>query len=355
MTAPGFPQLFARPLPWLRPAAGRPLIVVSSRVRLARNLNGLPFPNRATLEQRREAWNRVRAAVGGPAAGPDAFLCAEMTEFADAEKQLLVERRLASRELARMGAGSGVAVGSGGQVSVMVNEEDHLRIQALLPGFDLNGAWRLADGLDSALGRRRAFAYDPALGYLTACPSNAGTGMRASVMLHIPALALTGQVEPVMRGAGELAFTVRGMHGEGSAAAGNFFQISNQSTLGESERAILRRLRSAVLRIAHAEEAAREKLFDNRRLWLYDQAGQAYARLRFAYLLTSKEALDALSLVLLGCELGLFPRLRRPPLLRLMTDVQAGHLQRRAKAVLDEAGRDAFRAAVVRSFFDGAE
>jgi protein arginine kinase len=254
-----------------------------------------------------------------------------------------------------MGAGSGVAVATGEKVSIMVNEEDHLRIQALVPGFDLNGAWRLADGLDTALGRRRAFAYDPRLGYLTACPSNAGTGMRASVMLHIPALTLSAQVEPVMRGAAELAFTVRGMLGEGSGAVGNFFQISNQSTLGESERGILRRLRAAVLRIAHAEEAAREKLLDGRRLWLYDQVGQAYARLRFAYLLTSKEALDALSLVLLGSELGLFPKLKRPPLLRLMTTVQAGHLQRRAKTVLDEPGRDACRAALVRAFFSSAE
>ena len=350
-----FSQLFARPVPWLKPAAGKPLVIVSSRVRLARNLNVFPFPNRAGLPQRREVWERVCAAVRRPAAGGGGFLCGEMTEFSEPEKQLLVERRLASRELVRMGAGSGIAVDASERLSVMVNEEDHLRIQALLPGFDLNGAWRLADELDTALGRRRAFAYDPQYGFLTACPSNAGTGMRASVMLHIPALAMSGQVEPLMRGAHELAFAVRGMLGEGSDAVGNFFQISNQSTLGESERETLCRLRAAVLRIAHAEAAAREKLLGGRRLWLYDQVGQACGRLRFAYLLPSKEALNALSLVLLGGELGLLPKVKRTPLLRLLMTVQSGHLQRRAKSVLDETGRDAYRAALVRAFLAAAE
>ncbi len=355
MRAEGFPKIFASPVRWLRPAPGKPLVVVSSRVRLARNLNGLPFPNRATLAQRREVWNRICAALGRPSAGSGAFACMEMTEFSDLEKQLLVERRLSSRELVRMGAGSGIAVDASERVSVMVNEEDHLRIQALVPGAGLNEAWRLADGLDSALGRRRTFAYDPQLGYLTACPSNVGTGMRASVMLHTPALAMSAQVEPVMRGANELGFTVRGMLGEGSGAVGNFFQISNQSTLGEDERVILRRLRAAVLRISHAEEAAREALADGRRLWLCDQVGQAYGRLRHAYLLPSQEALNAVSFLLLGCEMGLLPRVRRTPLLRFMVTVQAGHLQRRAGSVLDEAGRDAYRAALARAFLTGAE
>ena len=350
-----FSQLFGKPVPWLKPVAQKAFVVVSSRIRLARNLNGLPFPNRAGIQQRREVWERVCNAVSRPGVAADGFLCGEMTEFSDLEKQLLVERRLASRELVRMGAGSGIAVDAGEHLSVMVNEEDHLRIQALVPGFDLNGAWRLADDLDSALGRRRAFAYHPQFGFLTACPTNAGTGMRASVMLHTPALAMSGQIEPVMRGAHELAFTVRGMLGEGSDAIGNFFQISNQSTLGESEREILRRLRAAVLRLSHAEETAREKLLAGRRLWLYDQIGSAYGRLRFAYLLPSKEALNALSLVLLGCELGLLPKIKRTPLLRMLMTVQSGHLQRRAKAVLDETGRDAYRAALMRNFLVGAE
>lgn len=353
MREDSFQQLFDKAVPWLKLAPGRPLVVVSSRVRLARNLAGLPFPNRATQEQRQEVWERVRNAVTGSSAGREPFLCAEMTGFTAPEKQLLVERRLISRELARMGAGSGIAVGAGERVSIMVNEEDHLRIQAVVPGGDLNAAWKLADGLDSALGRRRAFAYHPQLGHLTACPSNVGTGIRASVMLHTPALAMDGQVEPVMRGAHELAFTVRGMLGEGSEAVGNLFQISNQSTLGESEREILRRLRSAVLRISRAEEAAREKLLDGRRLWLFDQIGQAYGRLRFAYLLPSREALNALSLLLLGTEIGLFPGIKRAPLLRFMVIVQAGHLQRRAGSVLDEAGRDAYRAALLRTFLGG--
>jgi len=350
-----FTQLFARPVPWLKPVAGKPFIVVSSRIRLARNLAGLPFPNHAGSQQRQEVWERVGNAVSRSTTRGGGFLCGEMTAFSDLEKQLLVERRLASRELVRMGAGSGIVVDAGEHLSVMVNEEDHLRIQALVPGFALNAAWHLVDGLDSALGRRRAFAYHPQFGFLTACPTNVGTGMRASVMLHTPALAMSGQIEPVMRSAQELAFTVRGMLGEGSDACGNFFQISNQSTLGEGEPEILRRLRAAVLRMSHAEVAAREKLLAGRRLWLYDQIGSAYGRLRFAYLLPSKEALNALSLVLLGGELGLLPKIKRTPLLRLLMLVQSGHLQRRAKAVLDETGRDAYRAALLRNFLAAAE
>ena len=340
--------MFSRPVPWLPTENDAALIAVSSRIRLARNLVDLPFPGRATVEQRRQILVRASAAAAGIVAAAGRLIVSEMPDLTDLERRLLLERRLISQDLCRMGAGSGVLLAPDEHISVMVNEEDHLRIQALLPGLHLRAVHRLADDVDTKLSRCLPYAFTERFGFLTACPSNVGTGMRASVMLHLPGLALTGQIEPLMRGAQELNFTVRGMFGEGTEAVANFFQVSNQATLGESEEQTLDRLDGIIGRIVDAEWVFRQRLLRERREHLYDQIGKAYGVLRYAHMLTSKDAMNQLSLLLLGCDLGLFHELRRSALQELLVRVQPGHLQRLAGKTLENVPRDVFRARLIR-------
>lgn len=341
-------QMFNRPVPWLPGDDGAPLVAVSSRIRLARNLADRPFPGRATAEQRQRIFGETRAAAVEIVAAASRLVVAEMPDLGDVERQLLLERRLISRELCGMGAGSGVLLSPDERISVMVNEEDHLRIQALLPGLRLRAAHRLADGVDTELAHRLQFAFDDRLGFLTACPSNVGTGMRASVMLHLPGLALTGQIESLMRGAHALGFAVRGILGEGSEGVANLFQVSNQATLGESEEQTLHRLQAIILKIIASELIFRQRLARERREHLYDHIGKAYGTLRYAHVLTSKDALNHLSMLLLGCDLGLFPGLKRRALQELMIGLQPGHLQKIAGKSLEEVARDIFRARLIR-------
>lgn len=343
-----FAQIFNRSVPWL-PAADAPFIAVSTRIRLARNLAGLPFPRRASPEERREILARMADAAPGALGPARDVLQAEISQFQELERRLLVERRLISRELAHGGVAAGVILAADERTGLLVNEEDHLRIQALVPGLDLRAAQQLADQVDTALSAKLEFAFDPELGFLTACPSNVGTGMRASVMLHLPALVLSGQLEAVMRGAQRLNFTFRGIFGEGSEAVGNMFQFSNQSTLGESEACILERLETAVNRLIRAEEAARQRLVTQRQTALYDRVGKAYGVLRYGYSLDSKEVLNYLSLLLVGCDTGILPSVSRKSIEGLMVLCQPGHLQKLAGKTLDDEARDAYRAEIVRN------
>lgn len=349
----GLTSLFARPAPWLAPDSGETLIAVSTRVRLARNLADIPFPAKAALPQRVAIFERVTAAAGciclpGQSA-PGEWLTAEMPFLSALERRLLVERRLVSRELSRMGAGSGVVVAADESASVMVNEEDHFRIQALRPGFQLEAAFAQADAMDSELGGRLGFAFDPEYGFLTACPSNVGTGLRASVMLHLPALVLSERMEPVVRAARIIRFTVRGFFGEGTEAMGNFFQVSNQATLGEGEPAILARLQRVVRRIMEHELLCRQQLADRNQAFLLDHIGRSYGVLRYAHVLTTKDALNHLSMVLLGRDLGVLPRVRGCKLHDLLVRLQPGHLQRQAPHELDDQARDIERARLLRA------
>jgi protein arginine kinase len=327
---------------------GVPVIAVTSRIRLARNLDDMPFPQRCTQEQRQDVLLRVLKAAATAVGGADHLTAADMTQLTDLERRLLFERRLISQDLLRGGGGSGVAVGPDEGTSIMINEEDHLRLQVLLPGNELRAVHRRADELDNRLARALSFAFRSDLGFLTACPSNVGSGMRASLMLHLPALVLCGQVEAIIRAARAMRLTIRGLFGEGTEATGNFFQVSNQATLGEPEDAILRRLENVVQRLIEAEQAARQRLSLNRPEQLADQVGRAYGILRHAHVLSSKDATNHLSLLLLGCDLGMFSALDRGGLLELMVTVQPGHLQKLARKPLADEARDAFRAQLLR-------
>lgn len=343
-------SLLASPSELTDTASSKSAIVLMTRIRLARNLAGKPFPGWAREAQRTEilaACQEALLATTPMKRGAHA----NVSELTELEKQMLVERHLISRELSGSAAGAGVVINKDQTVSVMINEEDHLRIQVLRSGFQLKKAWNFINGLDSELEARLDYAFSPRLGYLTACPTNLGTGMRASAMMHLPALVIAGQMEKIVRAVNQLGMVVRGLFGEGSDASGSIFQISNQTTLGESEEAIIKRLGSVLESIVEHELNARAKLMESDATKLFDKIGRAYGILQNSHQLTSTEAMNLLSLLRLGIDLGIFPSDGRAVIDRLFIEAQPGHIQRTAAHDLESNQRDILRAERLRNEF----
>ncbi len=331
-------------------SSSKTAIVLMTRVRLARNLAGFSFPGWAKAAQREEILETCRTAVAATTQMKRSFNVA-IGDLSELERQILVERHLISRELSGAKSGAGVIISKDQAFSVMMNEEDHLRIQVLRAGFNLKKAWNTINDLDSALEDHLDFAFSPTLGYLTACPTNLGTGMRASAMMHLPALVISNQMEKVVRAVNQLGMVVRGLFGEGSDASGSIFQISNQTTLGESEADIIKRLGSVLQSIVEHELNAREKLLEADAGKLLDKVGRAYGILQNSHLLSSSEAMNLLSLIRLGVDLGAFPDGNRSVIDRLFIEAQPGHLQHAQKGEFDPGQRDVLRAARLRSEF----
>jgi protein arginine kinase len=325
-------------------------IVLMTRIRLARNLASVPFPGWARPAQREEAYDLCQAAVTS-AQLMKRSLTVGVSELSVLEKQILVERHLISRELSGAKSGAGVVISHNQAISVMINEEDHLRIQVLRSGFQLKKAWNAINDLDTALEEQLDYAFSPTKGYLTACPTNLGTGMRASAMMHLPALVIAGQMEKVVRAVNQLGMVVRGQFGEGSDASGSIFQISNQTTLGESEPEIIKRLGSVLNTIIEHESNARHKLIESDAGKLFDKIGRAFGILQNSHVLNSAEAMNLLSLIRLGIDLGIFSEEERPKVDRLFIEAQPGHLQHAQRGEFDPAQRDLLRATRLRSEF----
>ena len=326
-------------------------IVLMTRIRLARNLANRSFPGWADRSEREEVLAQCRSAVTSTNA-MKRCLNVPVTEIDPLQRQILVERHLISRELSGSKSGSGVVINRDQSLSVMINEEDHLRIQVLRAGFQLKKAWNTINGFDTALEDSLDYAFSPTLGYLTACPTNLGTGMRASAMMHLPALVIAGQMEKVVRAVNQLGMVVRGLFGEGADASGSIFQISNQTTLGESEEDIIKRLQSVLQSIIDHEVNAREKLIESDPHKLQDKIGRAFGILQHSHLLTSSEAMNLLSLLRLGVDLGVFPDETRAIIDRLFIEAQPGHVQYASgKPELESAERDMLRAARLRGEF----
>jgi protein arginine kinase len=342
-----FSTLLRKPAEWMRTDGPHSDIVVTSRVRLARNLVGHAFPGWARSEGRQKLLEVVRPAVEQLAEMKDAF-SQEMAKLSPIEKQVLVERHLVSREHAAKGGGCAAVMNRNQSVSIMINEEDHLRIQSLRPGLQLMNAYQVLDKIDDELERCLPYAYDRQYGYLTACPTNLGTGLRASAMLHLPGLVLSDQINQTIQAANKIGLAVRGLYGEGTEALANLFQISNQTTLGQDEKSIIEHLDKVISRIIENEENARRKLAEDRPTMLQDQIGRAYATLRFAYVIPSKEAMNFLSMVRLGIDLGVFSDEERDVINVLLTEIQPAHLQIEAKRKLAAAERDVLRAEIIR-------
>ncbi|MGD9647933.1 MAG: protein arginine kinase [Pirellulales bacterium] len=332
---------------WLRGTGPQSDIVMSSRIRLARNLAEFPFISRATTADRNEIEQTLRAAVldAGSALRLD-YLDVNLLEGID--RQFLVERQLISREHAESEGARGVAIDSGEQVSLMINEEDHLRIQVMHSGLDLRNAWAEISRIDDLVGERATYAFSEKLGFLTACPTNVGTGMRVSVMLHLPALVLTRQIEKVFRSLQKINLAVRGLYGEGSQAMGDFYQISNQITLGKSEEQLVEQVGDVVPFIIDYERRAREVLIKESHENLHDRVSRAYGILRTAQTISSEETMHLLSSVRMGVNLGLISDLEIPTINQLFIHTQPAHLQKLRGVELDTADRNIERARYLR-------
>lgn len=322
-------------------------IVMSSRVRLARNLRKLPFPSWAKKPDRLRVLETILPAVESlPQLDP--HFASAMDDLTPLDRQILVERHLISREHAAKGAGSGLVVNQEESICVMVNEEDHLRIQSLRPGLQVKACWQAIDALDSALETKLDYAFSPELGYLTACPTNLGTGIRVSAMLHLPGLVLAEEITRIINAANKLNFAVRGLYGEGTEALGNVFQVSNQMTLGESEPQIIERISKALNQIIEEEENARATLLEKKPKSVFNHIGRAYGILANAHTISSKETMNLLSLLRLGIDLGMFKGLERSVTDEVFLLTQPAHLQQQHTEKLGAEERDILRADMVR-------
>lgn len=342
-----FTSLLNQPADWMEVTGPHGDIVITSRVRLARNVEGVAFPGWARKEDRVGILEKIKTSVESLDVMKDAF-SEELSKLTPIRKQVLVERHLISREHAAKGAGSAAVMNPGQTLSVMINEEDHLRMQAILPGLDLKNAFDSLDALDTALEQQIDYAFDSRFGFLTACPTNLGTGMRASAMLHLPGLVLSDQINQVVQAVNKIGLAVRGLYGEGTEALANLFQVSNQHTLGEKEGEIIARLEKVILQIISHERNARQKLCEDKPEKLMDHIGRAYATLRFAHIIESKEALNHLSMLRLGIDLELLANDWATQVDSLLMEIQPAHLQIRAKGKLSAGERDRLRAEILR-------
>jgi protein arginine kinase len=332
---------------WLRGEGPHHQIVVSSRVRLARNLKNFAFPGWAKKTERLQILECIKPRVEELSEMSDAFSVYSQ-DLSALEKQVLVERHLISREHAAKGVGSAVLMNRKQTLSIMVNEEDHLRMQAIRSGLQLKQTFKLIDKVDTELEQKLDFAFHPQLGYLTACPTNVGTGMRASAMVHLPALVLSEQINQVIQAVNKIGLAVRGLYGEGTEALGNLFQVSNQTTLGEKEDDIINRLNKVIEQIIEHEQNARQMLIQKKPTTLLDHVGRGYGILRYAHSMASKEALNHLSFMKLGIDLGFFPEIWRVPIDELFMETQSAHLQKGSQQKLAAEERDSLRSEIIR-------
>jgi protein arginine kinase len=333
---------------WLRGNGPEADIVMSSRIRLARNLAAFPFTNRASSHQKADLEGLLRERITKLEVNPRLNYLS-VAGLSPLDRQFLVERQLMSRELKDAEGPRGVAFDDRESISLMINEEDQLRLQVMRSGFSLDEAWQDIDRVDDLLEQRVAYAFSEEFGYLTACPTNVGTGMRASVMLHLPALGWTKQIEKVFRALQKINLAVRGLYGEGSRASGDFYQISNQVTLGKSEGTILSEIREVIPEIIKYERHARNTLVRESRQALQDKVSRAYGTLCSATMMTSEETMDLLSSVRLGINLALLDDITIHTVNELFIHTQPAHLQKLMGNLLDGEERNAARARYLRS------
>ena len=342
-------QLLKNPVSFLDDSGPDDDIAISSRIRLARNLKGFPFPSAASAQDLQDISSVVTAAVKASDAldGKD-VMCFLPENLSEIDRKLLLERRLVSPDFIRTPQYRTLFVCGGENCSLMVNEEDQLRIQTIRPGFQLQEVWKHISKIDDALGKHLDYAFDDRLGFLTSCPTNVGTGMRASVMLHLPGLVLTDQIASTVHGIGKLHLAVRGIFGEGSDNCGNLFQISNQCTLGESESKIIEGLTSVIKQLILQEKHARRKLLDNDRYAILDNVGRSYGLLRHSYKISFKEAMNCLSGLRIGVDMGLFTSLDIHKVNELFIAIGSAHLCKTHQGEYSETEIDILRAECCR-------
>ncbi|HUW63365.1 MAG TPA: protein arginine kinase [Spirochaetia bacterium] len=326
-------------------------VVVSSRIRVARNLVGMSFPHLLNKEGADRVIDSVREAVTderflGRAGKIDLV---SMSNMSPVERQILVEKHLISPDLLNNFESKAVAIGDDEKISIMINEEDHLRIQVLLPGLQLNEAWQLVNGVDDALEANLDYCFSEQLGYLTACPTNVGTGLRASVMLHLPGLVMVNQVRGLLATVTKLGLAVRGLYGEGTEALGNLFQVSNQVTLGRTEEEVINNLLLITRQLLEHERLSREGIYRERREIVEDKVFRAYGILKHARILSAGEAMRLFSDLRLGVEMNLLAGIPPQLINELMIASRPAYLFRTADGKMNNYEIDVCRAELIRN------
>ncbi len=332
---------------WLKGTGPHANIVMSSRIRLARNLAKVPFPHRLSKKGLSDTLDSLEPVINQINMFKDSLFL-RLSGLDAVDRQFLVERHLMSHEHAANPDGKGLIVSQEEILSVMINEEDHLRIQVLQSGFDLDQAWKVINMIDDTLTVKLDFAFREDWGYLTACPTNTGTAMRGSVMLHLPALVMTKQINKVLAAIAKLSFASRGFYGEGTQATGNIFQISNQVSLGHSEEDILQNINGLIRQVVEQEEQARQALLLQNRSMLEDKIYRSLGILKNAHIISSQETIELLSMVRLGVDMGMVKDVARSALNELFIMIQPAHLQKIEGKKLAATERDARRASLIR-------
>jgi protein arginine kinase len=347
-----FEDMAKKPAVWLSGEGYNSQMVLSSRIRLARNISNCPFPSKADTDNREKVLSFIKSAIDkSPNLSQGMFV--KCNQLDDLDRNFLVERHLISLEFRQCRDSSALFIGEEERVSIMINEEDHLRVQALKSGLDIRGAYQIAAKVDDQLARSLEFAFDQNFGYLTSCPTNVGTGMRASILIHLPGLTLTREIENVISEIRQLRLAVRGFYGEGSDVLGSLFQVSNQTTLGLSEEEIMESLEGVTQRIIEREENARSRLFKDAKDQIEDKIWRAYGILKFARTLTSEEVLNLLSAIRLGIGRETFEMVTLSQINEILAFSQPAHLQKYFKKRMDPGERDRVRAELVRSKLSG--
>jgi protein arginine kinase len=340
-------------LSWLEASGPHADVVLSTRVRLARNLQGHSFSPRIRDAERLQILDQVRQ-IADTKSSLKGGISLDLNALSPLSRRVLLERHLISREVAGAEGGdapprgAGLILGPRDAVGVMVNEEDHLRLQALMSGLCLREAYQRVDRLDEELGDQLAYAYHQEFGYLTSCPTNVGTGLRASILVHLPGLVLTKEIGKVLQGISHVGLTFRGLYGEGSEVVGNFFQISNQTTLGKGEEDLLEHLERMVAQVIHLEQQNRQVLMRDAPAVIEDKIWRAYGLLRYARSLSFDEVMNLLSGVRLGVSMNILSGLRVYTLNKIMIYAQTAHLEQAAGRSLSDAEGDLHRASYVR-------
>lgn len=322
--------------------------VLSSRIRIARNMEKIPFPDRLDNEKAKDVVKQIEGAFYTSSHMEDNFKSVHLWDNEKVKNSSYLEKHLISPKLMENSSKAAFIADKDETVSLMINEEDHVRIQCITSGLDLENAYDTADKLDNLLEESLNFAFDEKFGYLTACPTNMGTGLRASVMLHLPALVMNNEVNGVVNALAQVGMTIRGLYGEGSKGEGNIFQISNQITLGLSEKDIINNLKAVVSQIINQEYYTRQKLLENYKYELQDKIFRSLGILKSSVLLNSKECLDLISNVRFGAEMGIIKDVDIETLNELLIETQPATLQLNLNKKLDEKGRDIERAKYVR-------
>jgi protein arginine kinase len=347
-----FDELATKSGEWLRGSGPESDIVISSRIRLARNLADFPFIRRCGDEDRLSIERTVRARMEKLEDWADVRYI-DVDELSEVDRQFLVERQLISRELAETDGSRAVAIDPNEQFSVMINEEDHLRIQVMQSGFNVQAAWQHIDRLDDLLEGSITYAYHQKYGYLTACPTNVGTGLRVSAMLHLPALLATQQIDKVFRSLQKISVTVRGLFGEGSQNTGDFYQVSNQITLGKSEADLIQQVSEVVPLLIDYERRARQFLVEHSEQFLHDDVSRALGILSTAKKISSEETMQLLSKVRMGVNLGLINSVSVSTINKLFIHTQPAHLQKIRGRLLAASDRNIERASYLQRHLNG--